>query len=46
MCDCYYDEVICPECHEIVNIEDLMEHLKTHYKKQNKEAEIIEVKLA
>lgn len=44
MCDCYYDEVICPECGEIVNIEDLIEHLKMHNESKKREVEVIEVK--
>ena len=49
MCDCYYGEIICPECGEIVDAEEFVEHLKKHYqpeKDTKKEVELIEVKVA
>ncbi|MGB9730148.1 MAG: hypothetical protein ACP5IZ_09550 [Thermoprotei archaeon] len=49
MCDCCYGEIICPECGEIVDAEEFVEHLKKHYqpeKDAKKEVELVEVKVA
>ncbi|MEM3833035.1 MAG: hypothetical protein QW128_05500 [Thermoprotei archaeon] len=48
MCDCYYGEIICPECREIVDVEEFIEHLKKHSQSEKdikKEVELVEVKV-